>query len=229
MSNATKPVAVIGTGRMGGAIGGRLAELGHSVVFGSRSPDSEETNALVQKIGNGAAATSPSEAAAAADILVYAVPWAGAEEAASSIGSISGKTIIDVTNALSFGAHGLMEMASDTSSGENIQKWFPDCVVVKAFNTVGFHVIANPAAAGGPVSVPIVGDDDTSKVAVAELVQTFGFETVDVGPLVHARALEMMSMIYIVPYLQGRKEDAFEFYLRRGAAPKVSEGVRAAG
>ncbi|NKB45817.1 MAG: F420-dependent NADP oxidoreductase [Alphaproteobacteria bacterium] len=229
MSNATKTIAVIGTGRMGGAIGGRLASLGHTVVYGSRSPDSEETVALVEKTGDGATAASPSEAAAAADIIVFAVPWAGAEEAVNSLGTVDGKTIIDVTNALSFGAHGLMEMASDTSSGESIQKWLPGSTVVKAFNTVGFHVIANPDAAGGPVSVPIVGDDADTKTAVADLVQTFGFETIDVGPLVHARALEMMSMIYIVPYLQGRKEDAFEYYLRRGAAPKVSAGVRAAG
>ena len=229
MSNATKTIAVIGTGRMGGAIGGRLASLGHTVIFGSRAPDSEETAALVQKTGGGTTASSPTDAAAAADLIVFAVPWAGAEKAASSLGAVDGKTIIDVTNALSFGSHGLMEIATDTSSGESIQKWLPGSTVIKAFNTVGFHVIANPEAAGGPVSFPIVGDDEDAKTAVAELVQSFGFESVDVGPLVHARALEMMSMIYIVPYLQGRKEDAFEFYFRRGAAPKVSAGVRAAG
>lgn len=229
MSNATKTIAVIGTGRMGGAIGGRLAALGHTVVYGSRAPDSEETAALVQKTGAGTTAASPGDAAEAAELIVFAVPWAGAEEAASSLGAVNGKIIIDVTNALSFGSHGLMEMATETSSGESLQKWLTGSIVIKAFNTVGFHVIANPEAAGGPVSVPIVGDDEDAKASVAELVQSFGFETIDVGPLVHARALEMMSMIYIVPYLQGRKEDAFEYYFRRGAAPKVSAGVRAAG
>jgi 8-hydroxy-5-deazaflavin:NADPH oxidoreductase len=160
---------------------------------------------------------------------VIALPWSAVETILSTLGDLSGKIIIDVTNAMTFGASGLMEMAIESSAGEMIQQWLPDSIVVKAFNTVGFHVIANPAAAGGPVSVPIVADDAEAKATVAEIVQSVGFETVDVGPLRHARALEMMSMLYIVPYLQGRKEDAFEYYFRKGAAPKVSSGVRPAG
>lgn len=230
MSNDQKTFAIIGTGRMGGAIGSRLATLGHSVIYGSRTPDADATRELVEKVGHGAQATSPTIAASTADVIVIAVPWAGAEEAVSGLGELGGKLVIDVTNALSFDpSSGLMEMASDTSAGEAIQQWLPGSIVVKAFNTVGFHVIANPEAAGGVVSVPLVGNDAEAKSLVAELVQSMGFETVDVGPLKHARALEMMSMLYIVPYLQDRKEDAFEYYLRKGAAPKKSKGVRAAG
>lgn len=230
MSDDQRTFAIIGTGRMGGAIGGRLAALGHNVTFGSRTPDADATLELVEKVGHGAQAVSPTTAASTADVIVIAVPWAGAEEAVSGLGDLGGKLVIDVTNALSFApSSGLMEMASDTSAGEAIQEWLPGSKVVKAFNTVGFHVIANPEAAGGAVSVPLVGDDAQAKTLVAELVQSMGFETVDVGPLKHARALEMMSMLYIVPYLQGRKEDAFEYYLRKGAAPKESKGVRAAG
>ena len=42
------------------------------------------------------------------------------------------------------------------------------------------------------------------------------------------RYLEGMAALYLVPYLRGRRDDAFEFYLRRGASPTVSEGVRPA-
>jgi hypothetical protein len=219
-------VAVLGTGRVGAALGPQFARQGLRVVYGSRNPDRPEVRELVARTGSTASAATPVEAVARAGLVLIALPWTATESTLRDL-DLSGRIVIDPTNAIRFSA-GQMEMAVDTSAGELIQSWQPRARVVKAFNTLGFHIMANPAAAGGPVTSPLAGDDAAAKARVAQIIERMGIEAIDLGPMRHARQLEGMAVLYMVPYLSGRRADAFEFYLRRGAAPAESTGVRPA-
>lgn len=226
MAQETKSVAIIGTGRMGGAFGAAFTRLGYKVTFGSRNPADDKVKALLGATP-GSSAASPKDAAAAASIVVIATPWTGTEAAIKSMGDLTGKVILDPTNAISFGKGG-SGMAVDTSGGEMVQGWATGAKVVKAFNTVGYFVIADPKTLDGKVACFLASDDAEAKARTTELVTAMGFEAVDVGPMKNARVLEGMSLLYMVPYFGGKQDQRFEWAVRRSGGVKLGP-VRSAG
>jgi predicted dinucleotide-binding enzyme len=221
-----KTVAIIGTGRMGGAFGAAFGRLGYKVIYGSRNPTDEKIKAVVAKTA-GASAASPKDAAAAAGIVVIATPWNATEATIKSLGDLSGKLVLDPTNAISFSKDGA-GMAAEASGGELVRDWAKGAKVVKAFNTVGFFVIADPETIDGKVACFIAGDDEAAKAQATEIVTAMGFEAVDVGAMKAARVLEGMSTLYMVPYLSGKQDQRFEWAVRRSGGVKLGP-VRPAG
>jgi 8-hydroxy-5-deazaflavin:NADPH oxidoreductase len=214
---SAETIAVIGTGQVGGALGPEFAGLGHTIVFGSRDPSKDEVKALVKRTGSGASATTPEEAAAGAGIVVLAVPGGAIEAVVKGLGDLSGKIIIDPTNPIRRREDGLFEMSVETSNAELIQGWAPEAFVVKAFNTLNWRTMVDPDSSGGPVSIPLVGDNAEAKAAVASLVEGLGLEAIDVGPIRHAHIVEGMLMLWLNnQYVTGKP---FDYHLRR-AKPK---------
>lgn len=212
LAAAAETIAIIGTGDVGRALGPAFAEQGHTIVYGSRNPSRNAVASLIEKIGQGASATTQAEAAAGADIVVLAVPGMLAGEIAKSLGDLSGKIIIDPTNpmqrSLMTFRHGV-----ETSNAEIIQDIAPDADVVKAFNTMSWETMADPESAGGPVSVPLAGNSGRAKRVVAELVKGMGLEPIDVGPVENSHWLEGMLILWINNRFSMR--DSFDFYLRK--------------
>ena len=206
-------IAVIGTGDVGGALGPEFAAQGHTIVYGSRDPQRGKVKKLVEETGELASATTPADAAAQADIVVLAVPGLMVEEITKSLGDLSGKIIIDPTNPLQRRMNRL-EHAVDTSNAEIIQAAAPDAYVVKAFNTLNWKTMVDPSSAGGPVSIPLAGDNGRAKKLVAELVSGMGLEPIDVGPLRDARWVEGMLILWI-NNRYGSMRPSFDYYLRK--------------
>jgi 8-hydroxy-5-deazaflavin:NADPH oxidoreductase len=84
-----------------------------------------------------------------------------------------------------------------TSGAEQVAAWASGARVVKAFNSVGWPIMANPRLGTQPTSMLICGDDSEAKTVVKQLSDELGFETVDVGPLALARLLEPYGMLWI--------------------------------
>jgi predicted dinucleotide-binding enzyme len=209
-------IAVIGTGDLGDSFGGRLAELGYEVVYGSRNPNSDRVKAVVSRTGHGATAASQKEAAQLGDIIFLALLPSTMEGVATNLGDIGGKIVVDPSVPWSQADDGYPQVIVGASMAESIQEWNPDSKVVKAFGTMGSMMIDNPDAVGGKVSIPIASDHKDAKERIARLAQEMGLDPVDFGPLRMARYVELLGNIYMIPLLQHRSSE-WEFQFQRNA------------
>ena len=188
-------IAMIGTGEVGSALGPRLANLGHDIVYGSRSPERDDVQALVAATGERASATTPAEAARQADIVLIGLPWDVAEEVVIGLGDLSGKIIIDPINPRIVSEDGFADYPTYTSNAERIQNLAPNAKVVKAFNTISVNTMIDPGVLGFPVTIPLVGNDPEAKAVVAEICEALGFATLDFGPVRYAHILEGLYLL----------------------------------
>lgn len=216
MSESTK-VAIIGAGKVGGALGVNLARHGVPVRFGVRRD--ADLNALLAACEGRAQATPVVEAVAWADMVVLAVPAAAAlDSVREAAGVLKGKVLVDATNPVGFGADGpVLRPPEEGSVAAQLAKALPGVRVVKAFNTFGAEFHGDPKLGGSSVDVYIAGDDAQARVQVAALATRTGFTAVDSGPLRNAALLEAMAVLWIHLALKGGqgREVAFKL-LRRG-------------
>ena len=156
-------IAIIGTGNVGGSLARAWSRAGHHIVLGVRDPTDSKVVALSRAIGMDAKA--PAEAAAAAEVVVLALPWAAAEGAVKALGGLRDKIVIDCMNPLAMqdGKLGL-DRGFNTSGAEVLATWIPDARLVKTLNQVDAEMMAhNEGLPCRPVMF-MAGDDSARQL-----------------------------------------------------------------
>jgi len=211
-------IGILGSGNVGGTLGTRWARAGHHVIFGSRDPESGEMQSLVARAtrpdGRPSRAGTFREAGEA-EVLLVALPWMATRAVLESFDGLIDKVLIDATNPLVPDLSGL-EIGTSSSAAEHVAGWALGAKVVKAFNTVGYNIMADPAFGADRPVMPYCGDHADAKQIVRPLIADLGFDPVDAGPLRQARLLEPFALLWIsLAYQQGLGREIGFKLLRR--------------
>ena len=206
-------IAVLGTGMVGRALAGRLDELGHTVVVGTRDPQATLARTEPDGMGNppfsawhaqhpGVSLATFADAAGGADLVVNASSGEAAMEVLRLAGAenLAGKVLLDIANPLDFSAGfpPTLFVKDSDSLGEQIQRAFPDTRVVKTLNTLNASLMVEPKTLGESSTVFVSGDDPEAKATVTLLLQSFGHDDViDLGGIETARGTEMLLPIWL--------------------------------
>jgi predicted dinucleotide-binding enzyme len=181
----TKPtIGFIGAGHIGSQVARLASSRGYPVVI-SNSRGPETLAGLVAELGSRARAATAQEAAAAGEIVVVSVPLKNYRDV--PVGPLAGKIVIDTNNYYPERDGHIPELDNEsTTTAELLQAHLPTSKVIKAFN----HIYAaqlttdgQPAGSKNRRALVIAGDDAAAKAVVTNLLDEFGFDTVDAGPL----------------------------------------------
>jgi len=159
---ASMKIAIIGTGNIGGTLGGRWRAAGHEVVYGSRAGSGEGPG--------GAPLMAVGDALAGADVVVLAVPGGAVGEVVSANGdALAGKVVIDAANRIG---------EPEVNSRALVAAAAPDARYVRAFNTLGWENFADPL----PGAALFFTADPGARPTADELITAVGLEPVFAGP-----------------------------------------------
>jgi len=183
-------IGVIGSGNIGGTIGGLWVKKGHPVFFSSRHP--EELKDMIAKLGSLANAGTVEEAVTFGDVLFIAVPYGAIPQIGKDYSAkMKGKVMLDACNAVSTRDGAIADEVEQNGIGVTTQKYFPGVRIVRAFNTMSYMVFAREANRLDPkLVIPIAGDDPQAVQIAAALVRDAGFDPVTVGTLADARRFQ---------------------------------------
>jgi predicted dinucleotide-binding enzyme len=206
-------IGILGTGGVGRTLAAKFNSLGHEVVIGTRNVEDTLARTAPDSMG-----TPPfkvwhsqnpkvklvkfSEAVSFGEMIFLSTFGHAASSAIEMAGkqNFDNKVVVDTTNPLDFsmGVPPKFTVTLGNSLGEQIQKQIPSAKVVKAFNTIGAHIMVNPMREEGSPDLFIAGNDDDAKKKFISLAEQMGWQSViNLGDISQSYWLEANAMLWI--------------------------------
>lgn len=194
-------IGLVGSGNIGSTLAKLAVDAGHQVVL-SNSRGPQTLTDLVARLGPAASAGTAEQAAAAGDLVVVTIPLHRYREV--PVAPLAGKVVIDTDNYYPQRDGQIRELDSAaTTTSELLAAHLPTSKIVKAFNNIYFVDLAEQGTAPGTPgrrALPIAGDDAAAKATVTALVDSFGFDVVDAGPLAEGSRFERDEPAYVARF-----------------------------
>lgn len=188
-------IGIIGSGKVAHALATGWREVGHNVLIGARSPESERNSTW---LASGGRLGTPEDAARFGEAVLLAInPWTEIKAVLQSLGSaLDGKLLIDLSNNIEFVPAAKLAF-TDRTMAQAIQAWAPTARVVKTLNAVTFEMMCHPHDRGVvPAVMWMSGDDAAAKSLTRDLLLGLGWdEVIDLGGLELTRLQEGLSLI----------------------------------
>ncbi|HVV27402.1 MAG TPA: NAD(P)-binding domain-containing protein [Rhizomicrobium sp.] len=199
MAQAARPkpkIGFIGAGKIGGQLAQFWARAGYPVMVSAR--DLGAMKELAAKIGSGAQAGTPAEAAAFGDVVVVSVPYGALPQVGRDYAQqLKGKVVLDTCNPNVRRDGDMTKDALEKGTGVVDPTYLPGTRLVRAFNTVGAGALApNAGRQGELIGIPLASDDREALIIAAQMVRDAGFEPVIVGGLSTAKSFDTGTAVY---------------------------------
>jgi len=173
-------IGIVGSGKVGGAIGGAWVRAGHEVMFSSRHIEHDED--LATRLGMNAYAGTPREAVEFGEVAMISVPYHALPAVRDELGDlINGKVLIDTCNPFVWRDGELAEWARKKGAGLASLELLPGARIVRAFNAISYVNMGKAYEQPGRIGMPIASDDAGAVKIVEPLIRDVGYEPVFIG------------------------------------------------
>ena len=190
-------IGILGAGKVGTVLARLAIAAGYRVLIASSRPPAA-IELTIDVLAHGAEATTAPDAAGRADLVILALPLGKAVpldgHRALPVDELRGKIVIDAMNywwEVDGKRPDLTDAESTTS--EIVEALLPESRVVKAFNHMGYHDLdegSRPEGDPDRKAIALSGDDVEANDVVADLIDSLGFDAVDLGPLAEGAVLQ---------------------------------------
>lgn len=179
---ASVPIGIVGSGKVGSALGRSWIRSGHEVMFSSRNLESDK--AFAAELGGKAHGGTPAEAVAFGDAVLIAVPYGALPELGQKLGTaLQGKVVIDACNPFPARDGDIATRAREQGAGITSAELLPGARIVRAFNAISAARMGTAIDSPGKIGMPIAGNDAEAIALASRLIRDAGYEPVLVGGL----------------------------------------------